>query len=1393
MAEQQDGAQLTDDVINDELTALSRAALKPAAETNDAGGVSVSVNDARLETLQVLHGEDPDPAAVPAPPEGVTGSATDTPTTARGAGYPADPLGFVDPDLGAAVGGDVGTGARFSTTTAPGLESGIESGIEPGDSGTIDTLTSAARESENRGDAGRSGAAASNADLRQDSGIPAADVPPPAGTGPDDGPNTPADGSAAVPDRPQPDAAAAVPELPGFDELPALDAPGPVPVGPDALGETTLSGLDGVAPFAATVASPAVWTPSAIQSRSFSPSDLEIADLPSWQATALSVPDTPDLFADSASAPDYGMFAIPALADGPAIGLAGAGQPVQMTVPDAPDPVAFRPEINASSGLIVFDSAGEMLNPPDESETWEYLDPFSGERSHVNPEYINGTKKINNLSLEQDFPVSVTFVGEGAGHKNALGYYKIGEDGTISDVSMIWENASGANKADVLKAWQDQGADADQLAAINRIYGGINQGGDLVPGQSTVELANLSAGDSFGFFLVSNGNNNRDFREAMESGRAALSFRDADGNPAKVSGEAGTPRLTFDYVDDHGNARSGTVSNDVFHTAANGDTLGLNTSNKQQAMSGVVGEDRGELDAWGVDTGELLIGFEDLARPGGDSDFNDLVFRLNVDPVFIENLETVSTSPRVSLGHGDDGDTLNRAVVTFDQLDGAVFGFDGWNGTDSEGVLQVDGHDVAFVVDRAADGESATVEFSTAGMAPPSVFESLLDSVEIDTVNADGDTLTEGDRLVGFQVSGQGGDSDIVQSVVRVAHNPDDAVNAPSPTVIRTGPSNIEIAAEHDAAMAAWAAEKDRVEAGNDEIADAHGAVADAMVVADEAFAAYDAAHTGLTEAADAADAAIDAALGAWDVSEERAAAMETAHEQVSAAQSDVADAVNAHEAAVAVADAAHDRVADVREQAEQAIDTISTLEADARTAHDAAVAAEGVYDDAVRAVDTAEAQTATALTAAEDARSAALSARDAAMTARQAAETKADEIASARAELATLVDEASATQASIVEATDAADGDRQSIESMKATVGELQDAVGQAHGALARDPGRSDLQARYEQTIEAHDEARASLDEAVGNYNADLGRIEALNEALADQKAGIAGAEDRLAALVDDYEGLAAEAHAANAAFEAAGQQFSAADADYTAAQQELAATRAQADAAGDAAEEAWSDFGQASGAYDQAVAVFENAVVPAYEAVTAEFEAAAAAADGAADAVAAARSDFDEALAAYQEAEDAYAGALEDYRAAADAADADVDSVRAAALMADSAYEGYRDAMADAADAADAYADTVVEQGGEAPEINIAVPPETDAYKAASIIDDTEDGDRPFPDAPANDGTSDGGSDDGAADDLFTFDDGGGDAGGGDAGGDDPVFDGIGGDDGSFDCDPTGLETCV
>jgi hypothetical protein len=84
-----------------------------------------------------------------------------------------------------------------------------------------------------------------------------------------------------------------------------------------------------------------------------------------------------------------------------------------------------------------------------------------------------------NFGIESETTLSMTFVGEGAGYKNSVGYFTFDSLGVILEQHIVFENFSGAGK-------------------------GLAGGGDLIPGD-TVEIGTFAPGVNVGFFLLANG------------------------------------------------------------------------------------------------------------------------------------------------------------------------------------------------------------------------------------------------------------------------------------------------------------------------------------------------------------------------------------------------------------------------------------------------------------------------------------------------------------------------------------------------------------------------------------------------------------------------------------------------------------------------------------------------------------------------------------------------------------------------------------------------------------------------------------------------------------------------------------------------------------------------
>ncbi|MFN1599877.1 tandem-95 repeat protein [Vibrio harveyi] len=188
----------------------------------------------------------------------------------------------------------------------------------------------------------------------------------------------------------------------------------------------------------------------------------------------------------------------------------------------------------------------------------------------------------NGITSFNDTEITVTFEGETAGYQNTAGYYKVDEDGNITGVDVVYENASQ-----------------------------VGGGGDLVPGQDQFSFQ-ISEGESFNLFLIPNGHNFNDFA-SMQDGQ--YEFRAADGSPANM--DTVDPQLVFVGADGSETVIQSQFGDAVFH---GGSSSELNQDGIEHTRT-TVNED-----------GELVYGFEDLYG-GGDADYTDFNFTIDVGEV----------------------------------------------------------------------------------------------------------------------------------------------------------------------------------------------------------------------------------------------------------------------------------------------------------------------------------------------------------------------------------------------------------------------------------------------------------------------------------------------------------------------------------------------------------------------------------------------------------------------------------------------------------------------------------------------------------------------------------------------------------------------------------------
>ncbi|MEZ8092111.1 tandem-95 repeat protein, partial [Vibrio kanaloae] len=188
----------------------------------------------------------------------------------------------------------------------------------------------------------------------------------------------------------------------------------------------------------------------------------------------------------------------------------------------------------------------------------------------------------NGITSYNDTEITVTFEGETAGYQNAAGYYKVDEDGNITGVEVVYENASQ-----------------------------VGGGGDLVPGQDQFSFQ-VAEGESFNLFLIPNGHQHNDFN-AMQEGQ--YEFRAEDGSPANM--DTVDPQLIFIGADGTETVVQGENGDAIFH---GGSSSQLNQDGLEHTRTTV------------NEGGELVYGFEDLYG-GGDADYADFNFTIDVGEV----------------------------------------------------------------------------------------------------------------------------------------------------------------------------------------------------------------------------------------------------------------------------------------------------------------------------------------------------------------------------------------------------------------------------------------------------------------------------------------------------------------------------------------------------------------------------------------------------------------------------------------------------------------------------------------------------------------------------------------------------------------------------------------
>ena len=305
----------------------------------------------------------------------------------------------------------------------------------------------------------------------------------------------------------------------------------------------------------------------------------------------------------------------------------------------------------------------------------EIVSSVLSEGSNVDESFLNPAYQ-NDLTITGDAEVRVTFIDEGAGYRNAVGYYTFSQDTFV-----------GLTKADV-------DTDGSGLVSIDEFLAlpGVeigwvfpnsseldSRGGILVPGDSYVlgDGRIFPTGTKIGFFLIARGwLGNGSLRQPNQAGTS----------PDVI--------FTTDFL------------NPVAEASADLDTDSSTNLSRQVALL---------FD--GQDRSEIIVGFEDISRyryangrVQGDQDFNDAVFSVSSNPasaLSAAGIVTANTDGTDADGDGvldvdeqpgdTDGDGTPDVNDPDDDGDGIV--------TPTEGTDDADGDNTANYLDTDSDND----------------------------------------------------------------------------------------------------------------------------------------------------------------------------------------------------------------------------------------------------------------------------------------------------------------------------------------------------------------------------------------------------------------------------------------------------------------------------------------------------------------------------------------------------------------------------------------------------------------------------------------------------------------------------------------------------------------
>jgi hypothetical protein len=312
----------------------------------------------------------------------------------------------------------------------------------------------------------------------------------------------------------------------------------------------------------------------------------------------------------------------------------------------------------------------------------------------------------SNMVLTAPTEVTATFQKESAGNHNMVGTYQYDNAGNIiaGSVKFVWLDASATNEGKI------------GSGMVNDFLGFAQA--------NTVSLGTMAPGTHVGFFTISNGANFADNKMLLTGA--------AGGAATQAAAMAAIAGQLSIKTDANGNAHvfvgNSQMSGDTFFSHDKSLNTDFNAGSDIDHMASGVSS---KLDH------QLVIGVEDL-NGGGDRDYNDVVFSVNLGSYNVEKTTQSITQPSVDFSDVDSN-SLSQVVIHTS----------GFQAGDS---LTIPGSGLFDVtVNHASNDYTITIVGKT-GAETIDQYESFVNSIHFATTST-----AEGARQIAYNIVDEGG------------------------------------------------------------------------------------------------------------------------------------------------------------------------------------------------------------------------------------------------------------------------------------------------------------------------------------------------------------------------------------------------------------------------------------------------------------------------------------------------------------------------------------------------------------------------------------------------------------------------------------------------------------